>query len=136
MLHKIRERLPAMPVFLLSLAAADEEEGAPGSIDEELFMACVRGGGARGMVVSQLIDGLVPDWEKQRDRFARDLVEVCRRLHRERMADRMGQERKVLTFDTVPHLDEDDAAVRIRLRNFRLARAIAAADAGEILEEV
>jgi len=136
LLHKVRERLPGMPVFLLSLAEAKKRQGAYGSIDEELFLACVRGGGARGMIVSQFIDEFLPNWEQQRDRFARELVYICRRLHRERMADRMGQERKVLTFDTVPHLDEDAAAVTIRLRNFRLTRAIAAADAGEILEEV
>ncbi len=45
-----------MPVYLLSLAEPGEEEDSPAAIDEELFMACVRGGGARGLIVSRLID--------------------------------------------------------------------------------
>lgn len=136
MLRKIRERLPKMPVYLLSLAAADDGGELSGSIDEELFMACVRGGGARGMIVSQFTDNMLKGWEGNRDRFAAGLVETCRRLHREKAADRMGQERKVLGFDTVPRVDRKKAEITIRLRNLRLTRAIAAADAGEVLEEV
>jgi ATP-dependent metalloprotease FtsH len=48
----------------------------------------------------------------------------------------LAQERKVLGFDTVPHVDSDRREISIRLRNLHLTRAIAAADAGEILEEV
>jgi len=48
----------------------------------------------------------------------------------------MGQERKVLSFDTVPHIDRARREITIRLRNLRLARAIASADAGEILDDV
>ena len=57
-------------------------------------------------------------------------------MHREKAAARLAQERKVLGFDTVPHVDSDRREISIRLRNLRLTRAIAAADAGEILEEV
>ena len=57
------------------------------------------------MVVSRFIDGMVKGWEEERDRFAAGLVETCRRMYRERAAARMGQERKVLSFDTVPHID-------------------------------
>ena len=136
LLRKIRERLPNMPVYLLSLAESGENGDSQGSIDEELFMACVRGGGARGMVTSRFIDGLVKGWEKDRDEFAASLIETCRRLYREKAADRMGQERKVLSFDTVPLVDRETREIAIRLRNLNLGRAIAAADAGEVLEDV
>ncbi len=135
LLRKIHERLPGLPVYLLSLA----DEVGPnevGTIDEELFMACVRGGGARGMVTSTFVDGMVQDWEVKRDRLATSMVETCRRLYRERAAERMGQERKVLTFDTAPRLDKQRRSVTIRLRNLTLGRAIAAADAGEVLDDV
>ena len=51
-------------------------------------------------------------------------------------ADGLAQERKTLIFDTVPHVDAAGREISIRLRNLRLARAIAAVDAGEILEDV
>lgn len=135
-LRKIRDRLPDTPVFLLSLAESDDGELDSGSVDEELFLACVRAGGARGMVVSSFIDGMVSGWKEQRDRFAASLVTTARRLHREKAAANLGHERKVLSFDTAPHIDRDNREIAIRIRNLRLARAIASSDAGEVLEDV
>ena len=132
-LRKVRERLPSMPVFLLSLA---DPGNAQGPIDDELFMACVRGGGARGMLVSQFADTATPGWENHRDHLADSLVQTCRRFHREKAAERMGQERKVLSFDTIPDISDDNRQLAIRLRNLRLTRAVSAADTGEILEDV
>jgi len=88
------------------------------------------------MVVSQFVDGMVSDWEEQRDQFAASLAETCLRLHREKAAARLGQERKVLGFDTAPHVDGKTHAITIRLRNLRLTRAVAAADAGEVLGDI
>lgn len=48
LLRKIRDRLPNMPVYLLSLAGSEEGADDEGSVDEELFLACVRAGGAGG----------------------------------------------------------------------------------------
>ncbi len=136
LLRRIHERLPNLPVFLLSLAEGDDNSDGSGSVDEELFMACVRGGGARGMITSRFIDGMVRGWESQRDQLAIDLLETCHRLEREKTADKLGQERKVLSFDTVPRIDPSTRRISIRLRNFRLSRAVAAGDAGEVLEDV
>jgi cell division protease FtsH len=135
-LRRIRERLPNLPVYLLSLAEGEEHGSPQGTIDDELFMACVRGGGARGMLVSRFVDRLVKDWREQCDRLKADLLATCRNLHRERAAERMGQERKVLIFDTEPRMDPEKRRITIRLRNFRLTRALAAADAGEVVEDV
>jgi ATP-dependent metalloprotease FtsH len=134
-LRRIRERLPNTPVYLLSLTSGGEDE-LDGSVDDELFMACVRGGGARGLITTTFVDGMVKGWEIERDRLSATLLGVCSRLHRERAAARMGSERKVLSFDTAPNVDDAKREVTIRLRNLRLARAVAAADAGEILEDV
>lgn len=136
LLRKIRDRLPNLPVYLLSLNRQPDEDEAKGSVDEELFLACVRGGGARGLIVSNFTDTLSPRSLEERDRFAHNLLETCRRLYREKAAQRLAQERKVLLFDTVPRVDPGNRQVLILLRNLRLTRAIAAADAGEVLEEV
>ena len=42
----------------------------------------------------------------------------------------------MLFFDTVPSVRDGGKQVSIRLRNLRLTRAVAAADAGEVLEAV
>ena len=136
LLKKVRERVPSIPVYLLSLAESAESGGRFESIDDGLFMACVRGGGARGVIVSQFIDGMVRDWERQRDALQTTLIETCRRLHLERAAERMGQERKVLTFETMPEFDATKHDITICLRSLNMSRAIAAVDAGEILEDV
>ncbi len=136
LLRKIHERLPGMPVYLLSLTDSDEGSGGQGSIDDELFMACVRGGGARGMISSSFIDGMIKGWETHRDKFTLRLVETCGNLYREKVADKQGQEHKVLTFDTVPQVRQEEGEIVIRLRNLRLTRAIAAADADEVLDDV
>jgi len=133
-LRKIRERLPELPVYLLALTESDASGPNAGTVDDEVYLACVQAGGARGVITSRFIDGLVKNWQGQRDDFAGRLLEITRRLHRERAAARLGQERKVLGFDTVPHVD--GRRISIRLRNLRVTRAIAAADAGEILDEV
>ena len=136
-LRSIRERLPHLPVFLLSLnEAGGLGDGGQAAPDDELFEACVRGGGARGMLSSAFIDGMIQGWEVHRDSFISQLLDTCRRLHREKAAAKMAQEHKALAFDTVPRLDSARRQAIIRLRNPRLGRAIAAADAGEVLEDV
>lgn len=135
-LRTIHDRLPNVPVFLLSLIESDDNDSSDGTIDEELFLACVRGGGSRGLIQCRFVDMMTSGWESHRDQFTADLKRTVRRLHREKMAGRLGQERKVLSFDTAPRMDEANRAVNIRLRNLRLGRAVAAADAGEMVEDV
>jgi len=136
LLRKIHERLPDMPIYLLSLAESDAQEETAGSIDEGLFLACVRGGGARGIIASSFIDGMEKGWEQQRDAFATNLLAICWSLYREKAVAKMGQERKVLIFDTAPRLDRDERKISLRLRNLHFMRAVSALDAAEVLDEV
>ena len=136
LLRKIRDRLPNMPVYLLSLTESDRPNETEGSIDDELFMTCVRGGGARGMILSNFIDGMVKNWNDHRDRFYENLNSICQSLHREKTAGKLGMERKILSFDTAPNYDKRKQKITIRLRNLHLSRAIAAADASEVLDDV
>jgi ATP-dependent metalloprotease FtsH len=135
-LRKIRERLPSLPVFLLSLSSKPGEFCADGTADEELFLACLRAGGATGMITSKFLDGMVKGWKEQRLQLVRRLLETAHRLHREKAGACLGQQRKILTFDTAPTILSKEREVTVRLRNLRLSRAVAAADAGEILDEV
>ncbi len=132
-LRAIHERLPSLPVYLLSLQAAEEAEG---SIDEELFLACVRSGGARGLLATSFLADSLPGWEERREAFVRELLQTATRMYRENWARRLAQERKVLSFDTAPAVDRERRCAHIRLRNLRLSRAVAAEDVSELLEEV
>jgi cell division protease FtsH len=136
LLRKIHERFPSLPIYLLSPAQSGIDDDAEGAIDEELFRACVRGGGARGVIVTEFVDGMAKGWEQHRERFLEKLIDTCGRLHMERWAERLANERKVLTFDTAPQLDHTEPVLTIRLRKFSLTRAVAAMDATEVLEEV
>lgn len=132
-LQAIHERLPTMPVFLISLPEADD---GPGAVDEELFLACVRAGGARGTIETTFTTDAVSGWEEARDRLVQKLQHETLRMYREQQARSLGEERKVLAFDTAPAIDRGSRQVNVRLRNLRLSRAIAAEDADEILEDV
>ena len=136
LLRKIHERLPELPVYLLSVSQSDDENNRRGSVDEELFMACVRAGGARGTLVTSSIDTDAKSWKANCDKFGALIGQTARLLYRENAAARIAQEHKILAFDTAPHLGAKNRQAYIRLRNLRIARAIAAADAGEVLQEV
>jgi ATP-dependent metalloprotease FtsH len=136
LLRKLHERAPAVPVYLLGLDEPSGKAGLGGRVDEELLMACIRGGGARGVVPHCLADDADDERQQRRDRSEAELLAVCERIHRERNADHLGREHKVLTFKTAPRFDRLSGEMVIRLRDLRLSRAIAAADAGEILEEI
>jgi ATP-dependent metalloprotease FtsH len=134
-LQEAHQRLPHLPVYLLSLAADGRQAG---SVDEALLLACIRAGGARGVVSTSFTSAsdADPEWQPRRASFARSLAEAAQRVMREKRARRLTQEHKVLAFDTAPLLDGAGRRVVIRVRNLRLARAIAAGDAGELLEAV
>ena len=122
-LRRIRERRPDAAVFLLWADAS-----AP--VEAEWLVACVRAGGARGVLVLSDEGTAEPPGEGLGQR----LLTICRELRREAGAARLLRERKALVFDTAPLRGAGE--VTIRLRNLRLTRALAAADAGEVLEEV
>ena len=135
LLRTLHVRQPELPVFLLAEpldgAAVDAEV-----TDAERFAACVRGGGARGVLTSPLGADLTAEGEMQRATFAAEVNQLARRFHQEKMATRLGQQRQVLGFDTVPRVEREGRTIAVRLRHPQLSRALAAADAGEVLDAV
>jgi ATP-dependent metalloprotease FtsH len=130
LLRQIHERMPGMPIYLLS-AGEDQEK-----MDEQLFLACVQAGGARGVIESSFSTAGVKGWEEKRDRLNATLDSTCLHLYREKKAENMAQERKVLAFETSPQIDRSAQKVAIRLQDLRLTRAVGGEDADEIIEDV
>ncbi len=105
-------------------------------IDDELLLACVRAGGARGLVATDFGVGADGLNKERAAHLAKSLLAIHRRIYREKKARALSRERKVLAFDTVADLDKEKRILNIGLRNFRLTRALDASDAGEMIEDV
>jgi ATP-dependent metalloprotease FtsH len=129
-LMALSERYPEVPCYRVSLESTER------GVDEELFLACVRSGGARGLVETPFASIDVQGWEEARDALASTLNATSRWVWRENKARELGSQHKALSFDTAPRVSGDEETIEIRLRNFRLARALAAEDVSEVLDEV
>ncbi|MFH1035869.1 MAG: AAA family ATPase [Pseudomonadota bacterium] len=121
--------------FCLDATLSPRPEGTGQSsqvVDDELFLACLRAGGARGVLTS---DFRGPGQGDARA-FLESLRAVAGRLRREAAARSLARERKVLGFQAVPFLEAPERRLVIKLRDFRLQRAVEAADVGQLVEDV
>jgi cell division protease FtsH len=133
LLERLHARMPETPVYLFSL-----EDGAIGcgSIDEELLLACVRAGGARGAIQTSLSGRRREEWQSKRDALRGEVESIAKRLRMERIAAELARQSKVIAFDTAPVLDEGERRLRVRCRNFRSVRAIRGADSRALVSDV
>lgn len=164
-LSAIHGRMPELPIYLLSLIESAVPEGSGGKlpesaintirvdesfeldgeiagdisnrkpIDDELFMACVRTGGARGLLATGFFSVMKDRWQEERLVFCQSLADICRRLYREKQAHERAREHQVLSFETVSSVEKERRQIVVRLRNFKLTRAVEALDAGGMLDE-
>ncbi|MBI3768821.1 MAG: AAA family ATPase [Deltaproteobacteria bacterium] len=132
LLEQLHARAPETPVLLLALDPAGTGRG----LDEELLLACVRAGGARGAIHTGLVASENAGLEAARDALRSELEGTARRFRQERMAAELGRQLQVIAFDTAPALDEARGRLQIRLRNFRLVRALRSADTGAVVSDV
>jgi ATP-dependent metalloprotease FtsH len=152
-LQTIRKRFSDIPVYLLSFQprktadgmktvcvddrydadARPRGTGRPRPIDEELFLACVRAGGARGMIATEY-DGFSKTAGDKT--FAEALQGILLRLFREKVAGDLARERQCLEFDTVARLNEPARHLGIWTRGFRLQRVIEAEDVVGLVSDI
>jgi cell division protease FtsH len=151
-LQTIRRRFADIPVYLLSFQVNEGENaaktlcvdarydsnGRPNrsdghrAVDEELFLACVRAGGARGMIATKY------DWLSKEDEepFAETLRGVLLRLFREKVAGTLARQRQCLEFDTTVRMNASARHVGIWARGFHLQRVIESEDVGGLVSDV
>ncbi|MGB2865391.1 MAG: AAA family ATPase [Sedimentisphaerales bacterium] len=152
-LRTIRKRFADVPVYLLSFQAdettnslktvcvddrydASERPARSArhrAIDEELFLACVRAGGARGMIATEY-DGSSKTGAEEP--FAEALRGVLLRLFREKVARNLARQRQCVEFDTTVRLNESARHLGIWARGFRLQRVIEAEDVGGLVSDI
>jgi len=163
-LRKIHDSFPDVPVYLLSFElpvrgrvsaeiqssavmvnfSRSDGESEPlnynnlykivRAIDEELFLACVRAGGARGLIKTNFMNDLDPGWNERCATLKDLLMKTSERLYLESRAHHLSRQRKALAFDTV--IRKDNRFLNVELRDFRLERTVEASDAGEMVEDV
>lgn len=114
----LRERLPDIPLYLL--------ETTDFAIDPELELSFIRAG-ARGKLKIQNSDFSVIDDE---------LASICRELYIQKVASRLANERKIVSFETVPRLRSSGKEIEIRLGNYTIKRAVSAEDSGSVLDDI
>ena len=133
-LEQLHNRMPDVPVYLFSI----EENiiGLPGTaIDEELLVACIRAGGARGVIRTSLGGLNAADIEAKKTLFAESIACVAGQLRRERIAADLAASNQVVSFNTAPMLSADGSRLRVRCRNFRLVRAVRSTDVFTVISD-
>jgi cell division protease FtsH len=126
-LERLRTRLPDLPVFLFDARGGEQ-------VDPELLAACMRAGGARGVVEGTPLPRPGGDAVLQAELFAGEVAALARELRFERRAAELGRQNYVLAFDTAPV--REGGLLRIRCRNLRLTRAVRSGDAGALVSDV
>ena len=129
-LRSIHEKCPDIPCFLISFK---KESGRHPVVDDELFLACARSGGARGVVETSFLSPDIPGWENEAGLLERKIQGIVQDMRRETKARHLSSKHKVLFFDTAPEIDRD--IIRIRLRNLRFKYAVSATDVSAMVQE-
>lgn len=133
LLRMIHEKHPEIPCYLLTFG--NKNVVRPG-IDDELFHTCVHSGGARGVIETTFLSSETEKWKASLNDFITSLITTAECIFLERKARELASQHKVLTFDTAPYVSNQDRSITVRLRNFRLTRAMDADDVLEILHDV
>ncbi|HWQ67201.1 MAG TPA: AAA family ATPase [Methanospirillum sp.] len=139
-LESIHEQYPDIPIFLFSKprrkdpsgqAACDERSCL--NIDNELFLACVQAGGARGLIKTSFQEE--SDWKdvRHREEFKSQIIEQSHKMHQESGAKKLRRERISLSFDTIPCITEKDNILNINIRSFKFVRNMEAGDISDIV---
>jgi ATP-dependent metalloprotease FtsH len=131
LLRDLHSRMPQVPVYLF-IADPGTERSSP---DEELLLACVRAGGARGIIRSLLTGADAGSIAHSRRSLEMEIQAIAVKLRRESVAAELASNNQVLAFDTAPGLTQNDRCLQFRCRDFRLARSVRSADAGALVSD-
>ena len=133
-LEQMHSRVPDVPVYLFSLE--QNSTGLPGTaIDEELLVACVRAGGARGAIRTSLGGLKLSDLEAERTALTERVLSLTSQLRKEKFAAELAKGSQVVSFVAAPAISPDGARLQIRCRNFRLIRALRSADSAAVVSD-
>ena len=131
LLSLIHEKHASLPCCLLQV---ENNDSTGYGADDELLAESLRFGGARGVIRLQ-VGQEGQDLAGIHATLLNELTDVSFRLHRQRRADELGGQGKVLNFDAVPFMDPREKKLGIHLRNLRLARAFSGDDVSGMISD-
>jgi ATP-dependent metalloprotease FtsH len=132
--EQLHSRMPEVPIYLFSLE--HNSVGLPATtIDEELLAACVRAGGARGVIRTSLGGTGLERLEAESRSLSELIMSTARQLQREKLAAELASSNQVVSFATAPRLSDDGSRLQVRCRNFRLVRAVRSSDASLVVSD-
>lgn len=70
----------------------DTAETAQPELDEELLLACVRAGGARGAIRTAFGNQTAPEWQSERDALQSAIEGIGKQLRMEQMAAALARQ--------------------------------------------
>ena len=114
----LRERLPETPVFLLETGSF--------KIDTELEMSFIRAGARGKLEVNRGEFSVLED----------QLNSISQELYIQKVASKLADERRSISFDTIQQLHSHGREVRITLKDYAIKRMISANDSESVLEDI
>jgi len=136
LLMTVHTKDPNIPCYLLSFSDNNDNKDNVSGIDEELFLASVRSGGARGAINCNFVSENSANWEKNADIFQKQISELYLSLYIEKKVAELSKEKKCLSFMTAPKIDKENKKIRIRLRNLSFKTIVDASDYSGIIQDV
>ena len=129
-LRHLYKKKPDIPCYLINFFNRDGK-----SNDEELTLACFRNG-ASGIINSGFISQEIAGWEEEMADFYERLAKLLKLISKQKVAEKLATEHKVLRFDTVPKLDLEKKELRIVLRNFEFVQALDSEDITDVVGDL
>ena len=127
-LRNIHRNAPESPCFLVSFGKGNTGRA---TVDDELFLACARSGGAWGVIETSFLSTDMEGWRDAARHLQQRIITTGQQIRREKNTAALGAEQKTLSFETAPEIT--DGVIRIRLRNLRFEQTVAATDVSAML---
>jgi cell division protease FtsH len=139
-LRQIHKKCPDTIVYLLAINTKENSDRQFGEeinrsiIDDELFLACVRSGGARGLINIYCEDDHLLNDDNKKSQFLEKIHSIQKKHHVEKKIYELSNSRKVLKFETYSKVRKNKLS--IMLSDFSFGQSIDAEDAGELISDV
>jgi cell division protease FtsH len=134
-LAEMNRRLLNVPTFLLSIDSDAPEAANRRTVDDELLLYFAEKWNIRGRLDSDLINAR-KGCEQFADEFSKKLNDTYYVIYQERLAEKLGQQQRVLSFESSQKYNKEKKKITVELRNLRLERALHASDVDQLVSEV
>ena len=134
-LEEMKRRLLNVPTYLLSIDSNLPEATNRLIVDDELLLYFAEKWNVKGRIDTKLINDK-KGFEQEVKVLKQLLNDTHYLLYQEQIAEKLGQQQKVLSFESSQKYDKEKKEITVELRNLRLERALHAEDVGQVVSDV